>query len=452
MITPLLLLGLVVLLVAANAFFVAAEFALVTVDRTQVEKAASSGDRAAGSVAKALQTLSTQLSGCQLGITVTSLIVGFIAEPSIAQLLRPLLEASGLPSGSALAISLTLAFAIATVTQMVFGELVPKNWAIAEPLRVARLTATPHRWFTLLNRPLLALFNGSANAVVRLFGVEPKEELGSARSVQELSALATRSARQGTITAELAHHMTRSAELGTRYATDAMTPRARVEFLSADDAVGTILTTTRTTGFSRFPVIGEDSDDVVGMVHFKQALAIPLAERPGVTVADVMSEPVRVPASMPLDDVLEELRGGLQMALVVDEYGGTDGLITLEDLVEELVGEIDDEHDSEEFRHAEVDADRWHLSGMLRPDEVRQLIQIELPEGEVSETIGGLVIEQLGRFAGEDDEVILEGRHHGRLDDDGLPTHVWVRLRVVGLDGDRVDMVEASLTDPPGPS
>ncbi|GAB3711067.1 CNNM domain-containing protein [Mariniluteicoccus flavus] len=216
MTTSLLLLALTIALILANGFFVAAEFALVTVDRTAVRRAADGGDASAESVGKALKTLSTQLSGCQLGITVTSLIVGYIAEPAIAELLRPGLAAAGLPEATSVAVAVTGAFVIATITQMVFGELVPKNWAIAEPLRLARWVATPHRALSAATKPLLVAFNGAANVLVRLLGVTPQEELASGRSVQELSALAQRSAREGTIDPDLAHHQRAQgdAELG----------------------------------------------------------------------------------------------------------------------------------------------------------------------------------------------------------------------------------------------
>ncbi|WP_460741520.1 hemolysin family protein [Mariniluteicoccus endophyticus] len=441
MTTSLLLLGLTILLILANGFFVAAEFALVTVDRNAVRRAKAEGDAAAESVDKALRTLSTQLSGCQLGITLTSLVVGFIAEPAIADLISPVLEAFGLPRATALAVSITAAMAIATVTQMVFGELVPKNWAIAEPMRLARWVATPHRMFSLVTKPLLVFFNGAANVLVRAVGLEPQEELGNARTVKELSALARHSAREGTIDAELAHHMSQSAELGTRFARDAMTPRARVRFLDDDDSVAKILEVTRRTGHSRFVVTGQHADDIVGVVHFKYALAVPADQRLSRTVGEVMTPAVFVPSSMPLDDVLERLRHGLQVAVVVDEYGGTDGIVTLEDLVEEIVGEIADEQDEERPRHEQLTDGRWRLTGMIRPDELRHIAGLELPEGLASETLGGLVTERLTRFAEVGDAVTVRGRDHAHPDADGLAPWVDVHLTVERVDGHRVDLV-----------
>ncbi|WP_432559483.1 hemolysin family protein [Granulicoccus sp. GXG6511] len=444
--TEWILLGLVVLLIAANGFFVAAEFALVTVDRPGVRRAAAQGDGRAGSVQKALTSLSTQLSSCQLGITITSLVVGFIAEPSLAALLRrgPL-AALGLAEAAALPLSFTIAFVIATVSQMVFGELVPKNWALAEPMQLARLIATPHRAFTWVARPALWVLQGSSNAVVRLFGIEPQEEMASGHSPRELSALAERSAREGTIDRELAQRMSSSAQLGERVARDAMTPRARVHFLDDDDPVSKLLRLCRRVGHSRFVVVGDSTDHVLGAVHFRDGLTVPAEARRHTPVSEIL-HPVRsVPSSMPLDNVLEELRGGLQLAVVVDEFGGTDGIITLEDLMEELVGEISDEQDQPEERLARLGHNRWLLSGLLRPDEVVGLVGIELPEGKTTETLGGLVTELRERFVEVGDEVRVPARDRNTLDDDDLPTDVSATLTVTETEGHRVSWVELSV-------
>lgn len=441
--TEWILVGLVLLLIAAGGFFVAAEFALVTVDRPAVRRAAADGDRRAVSVQKALMTLSTQLSSCQLGITVTSLVVGFIAEPSIARLLQrgPLRE-MGLSEAAALPISLTAAFLIATVTQMVFGELVPKNWALAEPMRLSRLVATPHRAFTWVSRPLLWVLQGASNWMVRRLGIEPQEEMASGHSPRELSALAERSAREGTIDGDLAARMSRSALLGERFAADAMTPRARVTFIDDDDPVSKLLRLSRRIGHSRFVVVGDSTDDVLGVVHFRDALSVPADERASTPVTAILRDVRAVPASMPLDNVLEELRGGMQLAVVIDEFGGTDGIITLEDLMEELVGEISDEQDIPEERVTPLADHRWKVSGLLRPDEVPSLAGIELPEGQASETLGGLVTELLERFCVVGDSVTVEARDLTDLDDDGLPTPVQATLTVVAMDGHRVKELE----------
>ncbi|WP_265521623.1 hemolysin family protein [Oerskovia flava] len=446
--TEWLLVLLVVVLITANALFVAAEFAFVTVDRPTISRLADSGDRRAASVRTALKSLSTQLSGAQLGITVTSLVVGFIAEPSIATLLRVPLGATPLSEGLSAGIALTAAFLIATATQMVFGELVPKNWAIAEPVRVGRAVAGAQRGFTWFMGPLIRVLNGSANRIVRALGMEPQEELASARSAQELGALVSRSAQHGSLDEQVARRLAHSVELGERTASDAMTPRPRVRFLDATDPVADVLRLASRSGHARFPVLGEDVDDVVGVVHFKHALAVPAAERETRPVGDIVRAPHAVPSTMPLDAVLEVLREGMQLAVVVDEYGGTDGIVTLEDIVEELVGEIEDEQDRPIGRHRQLADGSWSLSGLLRPDEAGELTGLELPEGRESDTLGGVVTEVLERFPEIGDEVLLEARSTADPDEDGLPTPVSVRLRVTRLDGRRVDRLLLAVEPP----
>lgn len=447
-VTPwLLLLGLIAL-VLANALFVAAEFSLITVDRPGVRAAIERNERGAKSLDRAIKSLSTQLSGAQLGITVSSLVVGFISEPSLGVLLRGPLGLTGLPDGAVLAASVTASFLIATVAQMVLGELVPKNWALAQPVRLGKLVATANRAFTWVATPLLFVLQGSANGILRLMRIEPQEELASARSGQELSAMAIRSAFEGDLEPKVAERITRSAALGERYAADAMTPRARVVFLNGEDSAETVLSRCRETGHSRFPVTGEDVEDVVGAVHFRHALEVPVEHRGEIRVRDIMGPLVAVPASMPLDNVLNELRGGLQFAVVVDEYDGTDGIITLEDLVEELVGEIDDEHDPRGSRHEKLENGQWTVSGSLRPDEFTRLIGVELPEGETTETLSGLITERLGRFPIVGDELTVSGRDVAHPDSDGVAERVIVELEVLALAGHVVDKVRMDVREP----
>jgi CBS domain containing-hemolysin-like protein len=447
--TEWLLLGLVVLLITANALFVAAEFALVTADRAAVERRAEQGDRRAGSVLVALKSLSTQLSGAQLGITVTSLLVGFIAEPSVAALLRGPIGLTGLSDAATAATAFTVAFVLATSAQMVFGELVPKNWAIAEPMRVGRAVAGFQRGFTTVTKPLLRLLNGMANGILRAIGIEPAEELASARSPAELASLAARSAERGTLEAGTAELLARSIEFGDRRADDVMTPRPRVRFVRADDPVSDVLALASATGHARFPVIADGVDDVVGMVHFKHAIAVPAHERSHRPVREVARELPAVPASMELDPLLRLLRAsGPQMALVVDEYGGTDGIVTLEDLIEEIVGEIEDEQDRPVGRVRQLAGGGWSLSGLLRPDEVEDITALRLPDARESDTLGGLLAEHLGRLPDVADTVALEARDLADTDSDGVPAHVPVVLEVTRLDGRRVDRIRLHRTGP----
>ena len=442
--TEVVLLLLVVALIAANAIFVAAEFSFVTADRASVERLADSGDRRARSLLAGLRTLSTQMSGAQLGITVTSLVVGFIAEPSIAALLVGPLQGLGLSEGAALPIALTLALVLATGTQAIFGELVPKNWAISEPIRVGRAVAGPQRTFTKVSGPLLRVLHESANWILRRIGVEPQEELASARSPEELLSLVSHSGTSGTLDEETAELVTRSIEFGERTASDVMTPRPRVVFVERTDTCAAVMELVAGTGHARFPVVGENEDEVVGLAHYKNVLPVPYEERESTPIAKVMAPVLTVPESLELDPLLELLRGApLQLAVVIDEYGGTAGVVTLEDLVEEIVGEIRDEQDRPHHRVARDREGGWTLSGLLRPDEASDIIGVELPSGEQNETLGGLIIERLGRLANEGDSVIVSAPVVGPDE----PVNLDVVLTVKQMDGRRIDRVRVRFLD-----
>ncbi|WP_205857199.1 hemolysin family protein, partial [Phytoactinopolyspora endophytica] len=419
--TEWVLLAAAALLIGANAVFVAAEFSFVTVDRATVERRSGSGDHRDRNLLQGLRSLSTQLSSAQLGITVTSLLVGWLAEPSLATLLRGPLGSIGLPDAGITGVSVALALVVATGTQMIFGELVPKNWAIAEPLRVGRAVGGAQRAFTTGAGPLIRFLNGSANRILRMIGVEPTEELASARSPQELASLVSRSAREGTLDPSAADLVARSISFGDRTAADAMTPRPRVRFISADRPVSEVLQKAASTGHARFPVAGENVDEVVGAVHFKHALAVPLAQREHRLVSDVMADVASVPGTMELDPLLAMLRSpGLQMAVVVDEYGGTAGIVTLEDLVEEIVGEIADEQDRPVRTHVQYGDGAWVLSGLLRPDEVARRIGLDLPGSQFYDSLGGFVIEQLGRIPEVGDVVTVSALDQRQPDADGV--------------------------------
>jgi CBS domain containing-hemolysin-like protein len=337
-------------LTLGTAISVASEFALTALERSQVDAhVAEVGDRRARAVQRAHRGLSFQLSGSQLGITVTTLVTGYIAEPAIASLFRPGLAAIGFSPGFAAGTATVLALLLATTLSMVFGELVPKNLAIAGPLRTARAVVWLQSGFAHAFRWLIDGLNRAANAVVRRLGVEPAEELRSARSAQELSSLVRASAQHGTLDAGTATLLDRSLRFTDRVAEDLMTPRVRVESLDADATVADLVALARRTGFSRFPVHNSDPDAVLGVVHVKQAFGIEPARRCCVPVHDLVQQVPIVPGSLDGDELLTRLRSsGLQLAVVVDEYGGTAGIVTLEDLVEEIVGDVRDEHDRSE--------------------------------------------------------------------------------------------------------
>jgi CBS domain containing-hemolysin-like protein len=422
---------------------VAAEFAFVTVDRSKVDQAAAEGDAGAIGVQRALRSLSTQLSGAQVGITVTNLAIGYLSEPAIAELIDGPLESLGVPTGAVRAVSVTIALTLSAGLTMIFGELVPKNLAIARPMQVARATQLVQRTFTSVNRVPIRLLNGSANALVRRLGLEPQEELRSARSSAELASLAQRSAEHGTLDTETAELMERSVEFGTRTAGEIMTPRVRTVSVEDGDRATHVIDLARQSGHSRFPVL-DAADAVVGTVHVKHAVALPVPERATTRIKHIMARPIVVPDTMRLDPLLALLREGegFQMAVVLDEYGGHAGIVTLEDVIEEIVGDIADEHDRLGARGRQLQDGSWSLSGLLRPDEVEDLTGIQLPDHEDYDTIAGLVLRTLGRVPEQGD--VAEVPVPDTSDEEGVREQLAV-LTVLYMDGLRIDRVSLRL-------
>jgi CBS domain containing-hemolysin-like protein len=404
----LLLVG--VLLTLGTAVFVAAEFAFVTLDKFTVEKAVEDGDKRAAGVLPALSTLSTQLSGAQVGITLTTLLVGYLTEPSLASLLNGPLTSLGLGESLADSVAGVVSVVVAAAFSMVVGELIPKNLALSVPMRTAGVVAPLQRGFTWATGPLLTVLNGSANWVLRRIGVEPQEELSGARSARELAALVRRSADMGTLDEGTANLISRSLLFGGQTAADVMTPRVRMEAIRLDETAADVVSRARTTGHSRFPVTGDDDDDIRGVVHVKAAVAVPPDRRHDVPAAALMAEARRVPDSLTLEPLLLQLRQkGLQLAIVVDEYGGTAGVVTLEDLIEEIVGDVSDEHDRDRGGLRQHRDTSWTVPGLARPDEVRDATGVEVPDDSAYETLGGFVMSRLGRIPSVGDEIEVDG-------------------------------------------
>ena len=419
------MLGVGLLLTVGTGLFVASEFALVNLDRADLEARRSAGESRLSLTIDALRMTSTHLSSAQLGITLTTLLTGYTMEPALTNLLSPLFAAAGVPPTAGRAISTVVAIAVATTFSMILGELIPKNFALAVPRQTAKLVMPFQVAFTTVFRPTIAVLNGSANGVLRGMGIEPKEELSGARTAEELSSLVRRSASAGVLEQDTASLLDRTLTFTRLTTADVMTPRPSVHAVAAGDSVEDVIQLARRTGHSRFPVYDDSMDDIIGIAHLKQAVSVPRDRRAEVPAAAIAEEPLRVPEAVHLDAVMAELRAkGYQMAVVVDEYGGTAGVVTLEDLVEEIVGEVLDEHDRSRAGVVRL-ADAVVFPGDLRPDEVLDRTGIRVPEGDVYDTVGGFLMSTLERIPVVGDRVEVE---------DGT-------LEVQRMDGRRVDRV-----------
>lgn len=397
--TDLLLFLAGVLLALGTGVFVGSEFALLNLDRSDLEARRSKGEKGHGITIKALKKTSTHLSSAQLGITLTTILTGYTMEPAISSMVSDPLTDFGVPEDFVRPVGGVLGILLATFISMIFGELVPKNYALAVPRATARVLVPLQVAFTWTFRPFIAFLNGSANRILRAMGIEPKEELSAARTADELSSLVQRSALQGLLEDDTATLLSRTIEFSSHNAVDVMTPRTKVESVHRSDTAWDVIALAKKTGLSRFPVIDESLDDIRGVVHVKQAVAVPLDKRAEVPASALQSEVIRVPETMTLDVLLTELRGrGYQVAIVVDEYGGTSGIATLEDLVEELIGEVADEHD-----RASLDVvrarDWFTFPANLRPDELEERTGVAVPEDGHYETIAGFILASLGRMA-----------------------------------------------------
>ncbi|EJF51654.1 membrane protein, PF01595 family [Schaalia georgiae F0490] len=429
-----LVLGLV--LTAGTFVFVSAEFSLVAIDQAVVEKRAEEGQRGAARVLRATRTLSTQLSGAQVGITLTTILLGYTTQSTIASLLESALGSAGVAWGLATGTAAFAAAVFINVFSMLFGELVPKNLALAHPMDTARAVAPFQMAFTTVFAPVIWVLGGTANWVLRRMGIEPREEISSARSAGELAALVEHSAEEGTFDTSTASLFTNSIRMSRLCAADVMTDRGRVRTLPEGASAADVIALAASTGHSRFPVIGEDSDDVVGLVSLRRAVAVPHERRAEVPVvsASLLAPAPSVPETVPIGPLMVQLRDeGLQMAVVVDEYGGVSGIVTLEDVIEEIVGEVSDEHDQRRLGIRPRPDGTLLVPGTLRPDELKARTGIALPDDGPYDTLGGLVMNELG-------DIPAVGQ---RLQVDG------VGLEVAQMQGRRVTQI--ALTPPPEP-
>ncbi len=406
---------------------------MVAVERAEVDTAVRAGDRRATMVRRILGRLSFHLSGVQLGITIASVVLGLVAEPTIGRLIEPAVAAV-VSDGAAAAVSVLVALLAATAAQMVLGELVPKAIAVSRPFRTARVLARPAGVYSTIFTPVIVVFGGVADMIVRRLGIEPTEELRKVRSRRELVDVVSSSGIEGTLELDEVTLLTRAFRFGEKVAADALTPRPDVVAIDSDATVADLVELSLRTGISRFPVIGADLDEVVGVVHVKATFDVAPDRRDSTPVSTLMDEPLVVPESAELDELLVTLRrAAVYLAVVGDEYGGTAGIITLEDLLEEIVGEIDDEHDRTRHR-----LPLWRVggdvmaSGRLHLDSLTDATGARFAAGDF-ETLGGLVMDRLGRIPSVGD----------RFDDAG-----W-SFEVTEMDRRRVAMVR--LTPPAAP-
>ncbi|MEV4351910.1 hemolysin family protein [Actinoplanes sp. NPDC049596] len=399
---------LVIVVTAVTGYFVAQEFGYVAADRGRLRHDAAQGDQAAARALKVTERLSFVLSGAQLGITVTALLVGYVAEPYLGEGFADLLGVAGVPTAVSMPVSVAFALLVATVVQMVLGELAPKNLAIARAETLAKALSRSTLMYLTVFGPVIKLFDKTAGRLLRRIGIEPIEELPEGATSEDLEQIIAESRANGGLDDEMSTLLDRGLDFRGRTAAEAMVPRVDVHTIaqtaSAADVVA-LLDTHR----SRFPVRGAVLDEIVGVVGIADILAIAPADREKVTVAEVMSAPILVPSSLRLPAVLERLRAAhRQLACVVDEFGGFAGIVTLEDIAEELVGQIRDEDDEAEPEPVRQADGSWLVPARWRIDEITDATGVDLPLGDDYETVSGLVMARLGRVVEAGDSVTLD--------------------------------------------
>ncbi|HEX6195085.1 MAG TPA: hemolysin family protein [Jiangellaceae bacterium] len=433
---------------AGTGYFVAQEFSYVAADRNELRAGAAAGDAGSERALDITSRTSFMLSGAQLGITVTGLVAGYVAEPLIADGIAHLLGGIEVSEGLAFGISLAVALAFVTLVQMVFGELAPKNLAIARPEPVARWLARSTQVYLKIFGPVIRIFDQSATLLLRVVGIKPVQDVHRAATVSDLEWIVAASRTSGELSEELSMLLDRSLEFTEATAEHAMVPRPRVKAVESGETARAARKL-MAAGYSRLPVYRNVVDDIVGMVDVRDLLTLDADELDRARVGKLAKPIVLIPAPLRLPDALARLReADAEFACVVDEYGGLAGVLTVEDIAEELVGEIADEHDPDlgiEPHH--VSEGVWTVPGSLGVDEVERLIGHDLPSGNY-ESIGGLVIDSLGRFPDPGNEVVLDVGHS--YDDEAIR----VSIRVESVDRRVPHSVRIALTtdESPAPS
>ncbi|MFI1438755.1 hemolysin family protein [Streptomyces fructofermentans] len=418
----------VLLLTAGTGYFVAQEFAYVAADRLALAREAAAGDRRAARALTVLERLSFMLSGAQLGITVTGLVVGFLAEPSVSALLEPALTGTGVPAGAVTGISVVLAFALATVLQMVLGELAPKNLALAVPERLAKSLAGSTLAYLKVVGPLVRLFDGAANGLLRRLGIEPVEELHHGATLEELGHLIGESHEHGRLPRETADLLDHALEFSDRTLDEVMVPRADTVFVRKDATAAEAVDLIARHGHSAYPVMGDHPDDMAGVLGVRELMRAGADSK----AWELARVPLLLPDTLPLPDAVARMREhGDEFAVVLDEHGGVAGIVTYEDIAEELVGDIADESDTV-TEVAVTDGEGWLVDAGRRLDEVADATGVELPGDEDYDTVAGLVVDRLGRFPAIGDRVAVALPEGGSavLEVRTLDRHVADRVRL----------------------
>ena len=438
----------VLLITALTGYFVAQEFGFMAVDRSRLRALANGGDVSAQRALTITDRTSFMLSGAQLGITVTGLVVGYVAEPLIGEGIGELLGVAGVPVGIGVAVGTVLALLLATVVQMVFGELFPKNLAIARPEPVARRLALSTSMYLRVFGWLIRVFDASSNLLLRAVRIEPVHDVEHAATTRDLEAIIDESRDSGDLPPDLSTLLDRVLDFTDRTAEEAMIPRPRVATASVDESLAE-LALRMASGHSRYPVVGESIDDVVGVIHLRDVLAVPAAERVHTRAGGLVRRPLFIPNSLPLPHVLEQLReADEEFACVLDEYGGLAGVITIEDVAEELVGEITDEHDPTGVTaDATAGGNGWIVPGSMHVDEVERLIGHKLPHGDYH-TISGLVSTSLHRLPEPGDSITVTLSPPADADLDTPPAPRVLQLSVRGIERRVADSVELRWAEP----
>ncbi|MER6088789.1 hemolysin family protein [Streptomyces bluensis] len=436
----------VLVLTAGTGYFVAQEFAYVSADRLALAREAEAGDKRAARALKVLERLSFMLSGAQLGITVTGLVVGFIAEPSVSALLNPVLTGIGVPAGAVSGISVVLAFVLATFVQMVLGELAPKNLALAVPERLAKSLAASTLAYLKVVGPVVHVFDGAANKLLRRIGIEPVEELHHGASLEELGHLIGESRQQGQLPQDTAELLDHALEFSDRTLDEVMVPRADAVFVRKDASAAEAVDLIARHGHSNYPVLGDHPDDVSGVLGVRELMRLPADGFAGTTAGAIARRPLLLPDTLPLPDAVDRMRErDDEFAVVLDEHGGVAGIVTYEDIAEELVGDIADESDTvteiavpdgsasgSDCGSGSGKGSGWLVDAGRRLDEVAEVTGIALPEEEDYDTVAGLIVDRLGRFPAVGDRLTVELPDGGSavIDVRTLDRHVPERVRL----------------------